>query len=89
MNLTRRKFFAGLAVAPLVAVAVAKALPALADNMSLILAKWSPTEYLGTTTIYTSLSIKTWRQLYAGVRLEHQGLTQDDHDLAALIEKYS
>ena len=32
MNLTRRKFFAGLAVAPLVIVAVAKALPVLADT---------------------------------------------------------
>ena len=65
MKLTRRKFFAGLAVAPLVAVAIAKAVPVLADNMSLALARWTKTEPL--TTIYTSLPAPKWRKLYSGI----------------------
>ena len=66
MKLTRRKFFAGLAIAPLVAVAVAKALPALADNMSLALARWAKTKPF--TAFYTSLPAPTWCKLY--LRLE-------------------
>ena len=87
MKLTRRKFFAGLAVAPLVAVAVAKAVPVLADNMSLALARWTKTEPL--TTIYSPWPAATWRALYAGVQPQYQQLTQEDLDLGDLIERYT
>ena len=60
MKLTRRKFFAGLAVAPLVAVAVAKAVPVLADNTSLILARWTKTEMLPDT------ALPWWRKIHEG-----------------------
>ncbi len=63
MKLTRRKFFAGLAVAPLVAVAVSKALPVLADNGSLILARWTKDRMLPDVLMPQA----TWRQLYQGV----------------------
>ena len=71
MKLTRRKFFAGLAVAPL--VAVAKAAPVLADNMSLALARWTKDGPLSNlvlsnkmTSISTMHSAETWRKLYTG-----------------------
>ncbi len=67
MKLTRRKFFTGLAAAPLVPVAIAVAgkLPA-PENKSLILAKWSPTKYEGYTTIRTSLPALEWRKIKPG-----------------------
>ena len=80
MNLTRRKFFRGLAVAPVVAVVAAR-LPALpAGELYDPNSEWTrlkyfgedmPTEYTGHTTIQTSLSQETWRALYKGVRLRH------------------
>lgn len=64
MKLTRRKFFAGLAVAPLAAVGAIKALPALANNISTSLTKLRPLRH---TTIKTSLPVATWRKLYSGI----------------------
>ncbi len=55
MKLTRRKFFAGLAVAPLVAVAVAKAMPVLADNSTLILARWTKMMMLPDWTYFVQM----------------------------------
>ena len=68
MNLTRRKFFRGLAVAPVVAFFVAKLPALLPDNTSLILTKWTRVKYIGHTTIHGGLSEATWRRLYQGVQ---------------------
>ena len=66
MKLTRRKFFTGLAVAPL-AIAIAPQLPPTNDT-SLMLKRWWGSKYFvfkksrqfGTT-------IATWRKIYSGV----------------------
>ena len=81
MKLTRRKFFAGLAVAPLVAVAVAKAVPALDDY----LATWEPTQYFGHTTIQTSLPVATWRKLYSGIAPEPSSYWWETEEGAVLM----
>ena len=61
MNMTRRKFFRGVAIGLPTALVAAKLPAVAADTTSMITATWSPTTYK--ETIYHS---PTWRKLYAG-----------------------
>ena len=61
MNLTRRKFFRGLAVAPVVAVVAAKLPPLPAPPIRAFL---TPKKL---TTIRIGMPVPQWRELYKGV----------------------
>ncbi len=63
MNMTRRKFFRGVAIGLPTALVAAKLPAVAADTTSMITATWSPTTYK--ETIYHSLPTDTWRQFYA------------------------
>ena len=62
MNMTRRKFFTGVAVG-LPAALVASKLPALPADTTIADGLFDP----DSETIYTSLPTATWRKLYSGI----------------------